>query len=73
MFEIYMPILDNLFCLWLLVVIAIPLMEILHIAYLFVNDEMDYMKPCAYKRSEAARLMVCLLKNDPASYSVQQG
>jgi len=49
MFEIYMPILDNLFCLWLLVVIAILLMEILHIAYLFVNDDMDYMKPCAYK------------------------
>ena len=33
----------------------------------------ENVKPCAYKQSEAARLMVCLLKNDPASYSMQQG
>ena len=35
----------------------------------------ENLKPRAYERSEPAerRVMACLLKNEPASYSVQPG
>ena len=32
----------------------------------------EYLKPCAYKRSEPARVTACFLHNEPTSYCVRR-
>ena len=40
-----------------------------------VRGVKEYLKPCAYKRSEPffGGVTACLLYNEPASYSIRQG